>query len=630
MGHSRSARGRRLSGLSSAVAWVLWSCSLLRVTIAGNDAEEGDKSPAAAPTITESPDHANDSNTAAPQTDERRAPEQLSISIGKDNSFPFAGLPGPVAKGPTDEVLLEAGEVKPRFQCEGDASLLALEEDNIADRRLLLWTSANKGILDQLGFGGDQPDLGLELTDARIRGEDIPSGDPDLDSVGVTLRIELEELITDSSRLEVGSDYDHAAPLKVKYDCRREGRALVFLQLQVADKNGATSDVCLRWVKACSVGWKDLEIKQVQPGVSSSSPVKVFSAGEVDADWNKRMSVEGTQKGTTQLQLSSPGVLRLRRPQIESDQKLVTVELLGPLIYADTSEVSSDPVSLTVTYTCNFDGFSDVTLILEKDTLLADEEPEIQKLRWRKHCGVTVYKHLQVFIRSESLKNRTQAVVGGAVKSGFKRPCIGLNAHAQVISDCSQKLPIHVVSEKETRTSLDLEVDSEGLMEMPTFDPAPDFTYNGKVLRITVTQSPPAPGLPGKQRHTYKRKQVLSVKYTCFKEGTSTVTATLHVREHRAIYLAWQKKCAEPKIHTSKALTAPQAIIVTMFVCGIIGLVACMVFIVSSQGEEKASSTGKAKYNRVNNGYEGDIELPSKLDAEVIGNEPKPGEVVYH
>mmetsp|Transcript_112997 Transcript_112997/g.205471 ORF Transcript_112997/g.205471 Transcript_112997/m.205471 type:complete len:640 (-) Transcript_112997:31-1950(-) len=639
MGYRSGARWRRRVGASPAMAaWALWSFCCCQVTLADDDAVGGspeppEESPAEQPQGSADQIAGNTSFVDfATQVEEimfkKAALKRLVIGVGKEDSLPFDD--GPMMKqGASEELLFQEGKSQYGFECDGDANSLAVDPGNIADRKLLLWTASNSGFLDQLGLGSEQEDPEYQLVSARLEvGQLATEGDTEV------LRAELEEDISEASRLAIGVDVAQAADLKVKYDCRVDGTAMVTLRLDVARKDRKPGSVCMRWKKLCTIGWKDLEIKEVQPNVpgNSLSGTKVFSNGEFNEDWTNRMANEGTKKGVTQFQLTSKGIVRLRRPQIESNQRLVSVEALGPMIYADgPSEVSAEPISLTVTYVCNFDGFADMTLLLEKDTLLEEDQPEKLVLQWRKHCGVTMYKNLHMYIRNDANKSsRTQVVDSGKVRSGFVRPCTGLNLHAQVMSDCSQKQLTYEVSEKEIKTSLDIEIDSNGVMEMPVFDPPPDLTYNGKVMKVMVTQLPHrSTGIhphSGKQRNSQHRKQVLTVKYTCFKEGNSTVTVTFHVRDHKAIYLAWRKKCVEPKVHVSKALTAPQAIAVTMFVCAVIGLVACMVFILSG-GESSNETKRRGKYSHVQD----DIELSkSRAGAEVVGNTDSQGEVTYH
>merc|ERR1711865_718463 len=142
------------------------------------------------------------------------------------------------------------------------------------------------------------------------------------------------------------------------------------------------------------------------------------------------------------------------------------------------------------------------------------------------------------------------------------------------------------------RTVLELDVDRLAGVDPPTFLPAADVTYDNKVLRVTVLQAPfiqtasasgssTARRREGKQgsRHNNRgKRQTLSLKYTCFKDGESIVMVTLHVLAYKSIYLAWRKQCVEPKAKVGKALTAPQAIMVTLFICGIIVMVACLIF----------------------------------------------------
>merc|ERR1719359_2281722 len=106
-------------------------------------------------------------------------------------------------------------------------------------------------------------------------------------------------------------------------------------------------------------------------------------------------------------------------------------------------------------------------------------------------------------------------------------------------------------------------------------------------------------------------RQTLTLKYTCYKDGESVIMVTLHVLSYKSISLAWRKLCVEPKAKVGKALTAPQAIMVTMFICGIIVLIACLVFAFSGESESP-QHTKKGTYNRaaIEDSGDGDLELP--------------------
>eukprot|EP00435_Cladocopium_sp_Y103_P043492 s963_g12.t1 len=75
------------------------------------------------------------------------------------------------------------------------------------------------------------------------------------------------------------------------------------------------------------------------------------------------------------------------------------------------------------------------------------------------------------------------------------------------------------------------------------------------------------------------------VRYTCHRAGVSSIVVTIYVLQHKPIDFAWRKRCSEPKIHTSKALTAPQAMTFAFLVCGGIGMVVCMVCLFCSSDQ---------------------------------------------
>jgi hypothetical protein len=417
----------------------------------------------------------------------------------------------------------------------------------------------------------------------------------------------------------------------VLYDCRKDGKATVELQLTVGSSDGSSGSVCMRWVKQCALGWKNLEIKQ--------GDTLVFKDGQIQEEWQSRMTNEGTQQQFTKFMISAKGIERIMRPSATSNQKLLSVDLMGPLGHSDKSELSREPVALLVMYVCLFDGFADVTLVIEQDTF-SGEEPERLEIKWRKHCGETPYTHLEVSVRSDVNKNATKAISGGKVKKGFERPCKGAEAQALAAAlghhggaHCSNQPLSLEISEKEIRSVLDLEVDKDGVMEPPSFYPPPDVTYDHKVVRVTVLQTPALGGSSGKgdryvspkhRKHgasSRKGRQSITLKYMCYKEGVSIVMVTLYVLGFKPIYFAWNKRCVEPKAKMGKALTAPQAIMITLFVCGIVVLAICLCFAFGGTKEEAKPNLEKGRYRRQMDD-EGELEMPSKLGAST--------EVTYH
>merc|ERR1712012_464933 len=78
----------------------------------------------------------------------------------------------------------------------------------------------------------------------------------------------------------------------------------------------------------------------------------------------------------------------------------------------------------------------------------------------------------------------------------------------------------------------------------------------------------------------------MTLRYTCFRDGVSVIMLTIHILAHKPIDIAWRKRCVEPKVHVGKALTAPQAMAITLFVCGVIALVACLLYVCCGSDRE--------------------------------------------
>jgi len=558
------------------------------------------------------------------------AASQLSIGTGPEDSFPFGSEAG-ASQGAagTDEVLFEGGAATARFSCGGHAAL-AIEQPNVAVRRLGIWMAAEAvGMLDNLVGGNsdnaERPDVWVTDGQLRVFSEDGTQGSP-------VLFAALDSQLPNGTKIQAGDEQNRNKELTVQYDCRQEGKAVVELRLRAESDDKSSGSVCLRWVKQCVIGWSSMTIEQ--------DDTIVVTDGKIQDDWLQRMTSEGTNRQAVKFTLSAEGLELIRKPTVSSDQKLVSAELLGPLAYPrnEKSEISRDSVDLTVSFNCLFDGHAFITLVIEKDTFSGDE-PERLVLKFRKVCGTEAYQHLDVFVKSEKYKNRTKAYSQGAVVRGFGRPCKGSESQALALPSphqeqaqaetCHQGAPALVVSEEELRTVLELEIDKFGNSEPPKFEPLPDITYDNKVLRVQVLQSPSATPLgnrkSGKRHGVANRRQVLSLKYTCFKDGESMIMVTMHVLAHNSINLAWKKRCVEPKVKAGKAFTAPQAIMVTMFCIGVVvvlGLV-CYVYSDSSKETEEPKSQKKA-YRHVDEDEENG---GSNLEmTKAIGNQ----EVVYH
>merc|ERR1712110_874943 len=110
-------------------------------------------------------------------------------------------------------------------------------------------------------------------------------------------------------------------------------------------------------------------------------------------------------------------------------------------------------------------------------------------------------------------------------------------------------------------------------------------------MQVTVSQHPRSGSASesSKQRNAGSLLQTLNVRYTCFKDGVSNVMLTIHVLAHKPIDLAWKKRCQEPKVHVGKALTAPQAIAISVFFCCVLALICCLIYVFCLDEDDKKS-----------------------------------------
>ncbi|CAE8591767.1 unnamed protein product, partial [Polarella glacialis] len=170
-----------------------------------------------------------------------------------------------------------------------------------------------------------------------------------------------------------------------------------------------------------------------------------------------------------------------------------------------------------------------------------------------------------VNIKSELNGTKTKAVSGGLALPGFMRPCppaVGLGnsnllrtttpvaapedqaaRHPDAGALCGSTMPILEVHPKDSRTVLELNVrvvsaagtsDRSGGLTPPSYQPEPDLSYDRKILRAHIVHFPQNVG--GSQRKggttqvTPQRllNQQLIIKYTCLKDGVSTIMVTLH------------------------------------------------------------------------------------------------------
>jgi len=400
------------------------------------------------------------------------------------------------------------------------------------------------------------------------------------------LQATLDHPLPAQTTLEVPKSTNEPVAFTVQYDCWHDGKAAIKLEFRVSGDRLVPQNVCLRWIKTCTMGWQDISIKHGKQ--------QVLLDGVMDPLWQTSMKTDGTTEIATKLQMSSTGVQRLRPPTVTSSQKFLKVGVRGPFLVANEAEafeISQDPVGFSVFYTCESDGQADVELIFEKAVLNTSHKPEVLKLQWRKICGATVYRYLQAFLKSETYRNSTQAVDAGIASPPFLPPCKLAKALGGFLAEspsCQDRTSMFEVSAKDRRTTLELTITQEGKMEPPSLQPPPDLSYDRKILQATISLTQPLGA--AKQRVSNRNfREALIIKYTCFKEGTSVIMVTLHMLAHKPVDIAWVKHCTEPKIHVGKVLTAAQALTITFLVVGILAVVCCLIFALCGADGNKSS-----------------------------------------
>merc|ERR1711879_1013580 len=100
------------------------------------------------------------------------------------------------------------------------------------------------------------------------------------------------------------------------------------------------------------------------------------------------------------------------------------------------------------------------------------------------------------------------------------------------------------------------------------------------------------------------------------KAGVSLIVVTIYVMKHKPIDFVWRKRCSEPKVNTSNALTASQAMTFAFLVCGGIGMVVCMVCLFCS---------GEQDRNELLRGHKQPGLGDREIEFKPIGGSPKVG-----
>jgi len=516
------------------------------------------------------------------------------LVISGDSERPFGNV-DESRSGDSEGLLFSGGKVLSPFRC-GIADSRAVELASMSARRLTLgWQEEESGYFDNMwGSDDDFGPSSLRVSNVLVSVV-AAEGEP-------VMAVALEPALPAGIFLRVASGESGDEQLNIVYDCFQDGQATVELQFKVYGESEAVgTDVCLQWTKICTLGWGNLEIRQ--------GDELVFVDGQVQEEWSKRMLDDGAHDSRTRFELSADGLERLRVPTATSNQKLVKLDVSGHFLFEEgVFEVTSDPVPVTILYTCEYDGFAEITLVLEKERLWSGHSPERFELKWKKQCGVLEYRFLQVFIKSENYKNKTQAVEKGLVLPNFMRPCKGpekSNSGACAAQGSLLEIPI-----EDTRTSVEMLVLpglEGGSLNPPTFQPQPEISFNRRILSASIIM--PRPQTPKVSKShlssSVARPQFLTVKYVCFREGTSMVMVTLHVLAHKPIEIVWRKRCVEPKPHVGKALTAPQAMVLTIFICGLIAAIAFCCFGIKGDDEDSPPARRGAGRRR-----DVDMEMP--------------------
>eukprot|EP00933_Yihiella_yeosuensis_P078419 TRINITY_DN898_c2_g1_i2.p1 TRINITY_DN898_c2_g1~~TRINITY_DN898_c2_g1_i2.p1 ORF type:complete len:657 (+),score=123.59 TRINITY_DN898_c2_g1_i2:81-2051(+) len=607
-----------------------------------------------APAETETTSAAPETTAPAPVVQSQDAVKMLAIKTDAEQPFTSGSA-----------VLFEHGQTLDAFTCGPSGNPVGAEDGPSMGFRSLLLSQAQgespsmfENVKSFVGASeAESEGDSLKIVGAKVS---VTTSDGKSDGLPV-LHAAVEPKPSTEQPLQVPEHSATPPALTVIYDCWREGTAEVELRLTVSksdpsSKGDMSAEVCLKWKKVCGKGFGELVIKHEERSIHPMPEDP--SAAKTDI-----FSPEGIVESVTKLSLESSGALRLRPPVVSSPQKYLQVDVSGSFAdlgdgAADAFEVSNiNPVEFSVRYSCEADGLADVTLTLEKAVIDDAHRPETLQISWKKMCGMTVYRNLEVYIKSEYNRTKKQAVAVGAAMPGFRRACprstgkgvIGKATPSTTLAlaqgpsapgaegppgaNCDVTPPIFEVNPKDLRTNIDLKVLPAGVHLPPSFQPLPDLSYDRKLMRAQIVQYPTASIAGSKGKGTanqkYNPKAVTShmaIKYTCFRDGVTTVMLTLHVLAHKPIDVVWRKRCTEPKVKVGKALTAPQAMMFAFLVCGCIGMIICACFTVCST-DDKAK---KNLFKQVPNGSGEDVEFGDRRPQIMGKMGGRTSEVTYH
>eukprot|EP00927_Polykrikos_kofoidii_P056871 TRINITY_DN50960_c0_g1_i1.p1 TRINITY_DN50960_c0_g1~~TRINITY_DN50960_c0_g1_i1.p1 ORF type:complete len:617 (+),score=80.15 TRINITY_DN50960_c0_g1_i1:77-1927(+) len=565
----------------------------------------------------------------------------ISFSGIEIESAPFMDKVG----APLGKELFRDGTTNSAFECTGFKNdEAALEGVSIGVRNIhiqAVGSSDGDSLSDHFrplteAFGGAKPeqpktfvtDVRLNVTKTQTLGQVLVAG--------------LEPPVPKGTTYAIDPGAQSDVRLTILYECVSAGEAIVQLTMRLENSQKIGEDICLQWVKVCDPGFNGISITE--------DGQQVMAKGKIVPEWASRMNDEGATSAVTRFAISSSGVQWIKPVKVSTNQKLVSVQVRGPAYFdVQGSEITETPSVFTIIYTCEYDGHADVTLFLERHSL-SGRRSTPTTITWKKVCGTTAYKHLNVFIKSDAYKNKTLAVSKGEALPGFMRAC-SANADSANLAGCgsSDELLLEIPA-RDAKSVLELQVPSAGLFAPPLYQPSPDISFDRRVMHVSVVALPrhvaPASRLGNNlaTRGTSVSTSTMSLKYTCFADGESIVMVTLHVLAHKPIDFAWKKQCVEPKVRQGKALTAPQALVMVVLFFGIVALIVCLIcfFCVKDDtARDDASSSaremelGSKRPKGGGMGKDRHGRRTETIPAERVGLSPSvepggEGEIIYH
>lgn len=346
-----------------------------------------------------------------------------------------------------------------------------------------------------------------------------------------------------------------ATELAFGYECAGTGQTIVQVMLTVRQAGKEPRDICLNWIKHCSVALPCLDLED------GGTFEKVISASVVNRSADFLRGATAASHNIFYVRMTKPGNLRMRLPDIfTSNTDIGDVGARFADVENNFLELTDERSRITVDYKCFKPGTMVVHMRLQRDW---SAHTDIVQLRWDKVCkksdDVVAHHGLHAFIASEAFGNRTQVVDNGVTVEGFRRPCprpgIFRTRHKDVQhasgqyrpppKGCYHQIPKLTVPSLEHSTRILWAW--YGSEAFPSVDDS-IVGYNPALMQVDIT--------------SHWDLRMSYVKYLCFAEGTGNVTVTLYSPGHPPLDFAWRKQCVAPrKPHTARnVITAPMVL----------------------------------------------------------------------